>query len=571
MGRFGQFGQLIKKEFMGYSEQDVRHDLLSGLTVAAVSLPLALAYGIASGMTPASGLVTAILAGIITGLIGGTSYQMSGPTGAMSAVLLVILHRTGLAGVWTATLIGGALLILMGLLRFGRYVVFIPTPVITGFTAGIAVIIAVGQIDPALGILTPPADTSLLKISEYLVNKPNPNFYALIITGATISIIWVIQRWIPKIPNALIAMLIMTGISWGLGWPVNTIGELPATILLAEHLTINGIPWAQMSDIISAGVSIAALAAIESLMTGTAGAAMSGRLFDADQELIAQGSANMIVPWFGGVPSSAAISRTAVAIRSGGRTRITSIVHSLVLLVCVFFLSQLIAYVPLASLAGVLLWTAWHMIDWATIGRYTHMRIKHALIGVVVTTMATAALDLTEAILIGLAVSAIIHLRLEAEAATVSVVPVDPSRIPSAQFTDACPGVRVAYISGALFFGNAAAMRTALHQERDCHTLILSMRGVPMIDVMGGEVLRQLIHEFQSRNGQVLLAGLQPAVRSMLERLHIVSLVGDSNIFWDAAVAIQHVHDRIAVTGCQGCIACPVMSAGDTKTHPPAE
>ncbi|MBM4411925.1 MAG: hypothetical protein FJ040_00550 [Chloroflexi bacterium] len=175
MGRFAIFRNLITKEFAGYSEGDLRHDLRSGLTVAAVSLPLALAYGIASGMTPAAGLVTAILAGIITGLIGGTSYQMSGPTGAMSAVLLVILHRTGLAGVWTATLIGGFLLIMMGILRFGRYVVFIPTPVITGFTAGIAVIIAVGQIDPALGIQTPAADTSILKISGYLANHPSPN------------------------------------------------------------------------------------------------------------------------------------------------------------------------------------------------------------------------------------------------------------------------------------------------------------------------------------------------------------------------------------------------------------
>lgn len=566
MGRVAQFIELIRKEFTGYSEGDLRHDLLSGLTVAAVSLPLALAYGIASGMTPASGLVTAILAGIVTGLIGGTSYQMSGPTGAMAAVLLVILHRTGLAGVWTATLIGGILLILMGILRFGRYVVFIPTPVITGFTAGIAVIIAVSQIDPAFGIQTPTADTSILKISGYLFNHPAPNMYALIITGTTIGLIWAFQRWVPKIPNALIAMLIMTFIAWGLAWPIQTIGTIPATILLHEHLAINDIPWTQMSDIIGAGVSIAALAAIESLMTGTAGAAMSGRPFDADQELIAQGGANMIVPWFGGVPSSAAISRTAVAIRSGGRTRLTSIVHSLVLIVCVFFLSQVIAFVPLASLAGVLLWTAWHMIDWATIGRYTHMRIKHAIIGVLVTTLATAALDLTEAILIGLAVSAIIHLRLEAEAATVSVVPVDPDRIANPQFTHACPGVRVAYISGALFFGNAAAVRTALHQEPDCHTLILSMRGVPMIDVMGGEVLRQIIHEFQNRNGRVVLAGLQPAARAMLERLHIITLIGEHNVYWDAANAIHAVHDLIATTGCHGCQNCPVIRADDTKT-----
>jgi SulP family sulfate permease len=172
MLRINQFRRLIRTEFHQYSLTGLRRDIIAGLTVAAVCLPLALAYGIAGGMTPAAGLVTAIMAGLITGLLGGTAYQISGPTGAMSAVLLVVLHRTGLMGMWTATLVGGALLVLMGILRFGRYVVFIPTPVITGFTCGIAVIIGIGQIDAALGISTPPADTGLLKLLGYFAHHP---------------------------------------------------------------------------------------------------------------------------------------------------------------------------------------------------------------------------------------------------------------------------------------------------------------------------------------------------------------------------------------------------------------
>jgi SulP family sulfate permease len=340
-------------------------------------------------------------------------------------------------------LVGGALLVLMGILRFGRYVVFIPTPVITGFTCGIALIIGIGQIDASLGISTPPADTGLLKILGYLNNHPTINSAALICTVATMVLIWVFHHYIPKIPDALGAMIIMTLVSWLLGWDVVRIGTLPATILLADHLNWSAIPWQKLSDIVSAGVSIAALAAIESLMTGTAGAAMSGKSFDPDQELIAQGGANIVMPWFGGVPSSAAISRTAVAIRSGAHTRLTSIFHSIALMLSVLFLGNIIAYVPLACLAGVLLWTAWHMCDWPTLTRYVHARLKHAIAGVVVTMLATAALDLTQAILIGLAVSAIIHLRLEADAASVTVVPVDPARLPNARFTTACAGVRV--------------------------------------------------------------------------------------------------------------------------------
>lgn len=553
MHRFTQFTLLVRREFASYDQRRLRADIVAGVTVAAVCLPLALAYGIAGGMTPAAGLVTAIIAGIVTGILGGTAFQISGPTGAMSAVLLVILHRTGLMGMWTATLVGGLLLLLMGILRFGRYVVFIPTPVITGFTCGIALIIAIGQIDPALGIHTPPADTGIAKLLGYVTYHPDANRWAVVCTVGTIALIWAFRHWAPRIPDALAAMSVMTAISIVRGWDINRIGILPNTILLVDHLQWRMIPWEQLSTIVSAGFSIAALAAIESLMTGTAGAAMSGKPFDPDQELIAQGGANLAAPWLGGVPSSAAISRTAVAIRSGAATRMTSIVHAIALLMSVWFLSSVIALVPLASLAGVLLWTAWHMCDWPTLTRYWHTRIKHALAGVVVTMLATATLDLTQAILIGLAVSAIIHLRLEAEAASVTIVPVDPARLPNARFRTACPGVRVAYISGALFFGNAAVMRQALQHEQQCHTLILSMRGVPMIDVMGAEVLRQIISEYQQRNGHVMLAGVQPAVRAMLDRLRIDELIGDTHFYWDAARAIHAVHDDIALYGCRRC------------------
>lgn len=575
-----QVGRMIRREFAHYSLVTLRKDLLAGLAVAAVALPLALAYGIAAGMSPEAGLVTAIIAGLIAGMLGGTSYQSSGPTGAMSAVLLVILHRTGVMGMWSATLLGGVFLIVMGILRWGRYVVFIPTPVITGFTAGIAIIIAVSQIDASLGIHTPPADTALLKLLGYfLTDMPHPiNTTAVGVTAGTIGLLWVFRRFIPHIPDTLGAMVVLTGITWGMGISVATIGQIPASIMLDAHLQIAQIPWDAFNDIAGAAVSIASLAAIESLMTGTAGAAMSGRPFDPDQELIAQGSANLIVPWFGGIPSSAAISRTAVAIRTGGVTRLAGMFHALVLFVAILGMAPIIAHVPLATLAGVLLWTAWHMCDWHTIRRYLHSGVRHAIAGMFVTMAATAALDLTQAILIGLAVSAIIHVRLEVQSAHVSVVPIDPARLPNSPLQHACDGVRVAYISGSMFFGNAATMRQVLSRETSCHTLILSMRGVPMIDVMGAELLRTLIQEFRSRHGDVYIAGMQPAVQQMLLRFGVITLIGPDHIYWDAATAIHRIHERLIDDGCVHCgsdcrarFAPPATLSNDTKTPRPAE
>ena len=528
MHRLMVFRRLLAREFVGYTANRFRQDLIAGVTVAAVCLPLALAYGIAGGMTAAAGLVTAIVAGIITGALGGTSFQMSGPTGAMSAVLLVILHRNGIIGVYSATLIGGFLLILMGILRLGRYVVYIPTPVITGFTCGIATIIVISQIDTILGIHTSSAETGIGKIIGFFTQSYTVSTTAGVCTAVTICVLWSCKRFLPQVPDALAAILVTTAGAWVWAIPIDRIGVLPHTMLLAEHLQFSTIPWSTLSDMSSAGVTIAMLAAIESLMTGTAGAAMSGKPFDPDQELIAQGAANMTVPWFGGVPSSAAISRTAVAIRSGAQTRLTSIIHALVLLACVLFLGPLIAAIPMASLAGVLLWTAWNMCDWQMLRRFWHAKLTHPWVGVLVTLGATVMLDLSQAILIGVVVSALAHLRHAAESASVTVTAVDAERMPHAHLASTCPGVRVAYINGALFFGNAAAIEVQLGQADTCHTLVISMRGVPSIDMQAADVLDAAIGKIIALDGLVFIAGVQPAVRNVLDRVGITRRIGET-------------------------------------------
>ena len=263
----------------------------------------------------------------------------------------------------------------------------------------------------------------------------------------------------------------------------------------------------------------------------------------------------MAVPWFGGVPSSAAISRTAVAIRSGAHTRLTSIFHALVLMACVFGLGPVIAEVPMASLAGVLLWTAWHMCDWQTLRRFWHAQFTHPWVGVLVTLAATIVLDLSQAIVIGIVVSALAHVRHTAESAHVTVSTVDAERMPDAYLASTCPGVRVASINGALFFGNTMTIEKQLAQDERCHTLVISMRGVPSVDLQAADMLQRAIRSILSHGGIVYLAGVQPAVRTVLDRIGITQDIGETQYCWDTTQALRRIHDEVTQHGCVRCQA----------------
>jgi SulP family sulfate permease len=414
-----------QREFAQYNRSTFQRDVLAGITVGAVGLPLALAFGVASGADAAAGLVTAILAGMIIGGLGGAAYQISGPTGAMSAVLIVLAQRYGLGGVWIACVMAGIFMILLGAFRLGRYISFIPSPVITGFTSGIALIIAIGQIDNVLGVQTPKADSTLEKLFNYIIHPPLPDWHAVVLAGIVAVTMIVLPRFTKAIPGSLVGIILATLLVVVSGWDVPVIGAIPRTILLEHRLTLTGIPWNQLSELLAPAVSIAALGAIESLLCGTVGANMTGAAFDSNQELIGQGLGNVIIPFFGGVPATAAIARTSVAIKSGASTRLTSIVHSIVLLLCVLALAPLIAHVPLAALGGVLLITAWRMNEWESIHFFADTRIKHALIGMLITMLATVALDLTQAILIGLAISALLYIRQSAMSAGVAQAPIE--------------------------------------------------------------------------------------------------------------------------------------------------
>jgi sulfate permease, SulP family len=551
---------IYRREFAGYSLATFRRDLLAGLTVGAVALPLALAFGVASGATAAAGMVTAILAGVVIAALGGAPFQISGPTGAMSAVLIVLAQRYGLGGIWVACLLAGVLLILLGAFRLGRYITFIPSPVITGFTSGIALIIAIGQLDNVLGVTNPhAADNALEKLLHYFREPPAIDWHTLVIAALVAATMLVLPRLTKAVPGSLAGLALASIVVLVAGWPVPVIGTIPQTLLLEDRLTWQAIPWGSLNDLLPAAFSIAALGAIESLLCGAVGANMTGRPMDANQELIGQGIGNLIIPFFGGVPATAAIARTSVGIKSGGVTRMVSFVHAALLLLSVFALGPLIGRIPLSALGGVLLVTAWRMNEWESIRFFGRARLKHALAGMLVTMVATVALDLTQAILIGIAISALIYLRQSASSTEVQREPVDIARLRGQghMLQAPCPGVHVYYLTGPLFFGSVHAVLEAFETAHEYRTLVISMRGVPLIDVMGAQALTQIAEEQHARGGAVYFSGIQPAVREMFNRTGLGALVGANHIFWSADQAIIAVHHEHAATGCTFCAAHP--------------
>lgn len=543
--------RLLKDEFAHYDRAAFRQDLMAGLTVAAVALPLALAFGVASGATAAAGLVTAILAGLVIGGLSGAPYQISGPTGAMSAVLILLAQRHGLEGVWVAGLLSGALLLAIGLLRMGRFIAFIPAPVITGFTSGIGLIIAVGQLDNLMGVATPSHENTLAKLLGYLHGGWTPDLPTLGLGLLVVALMmaWP-ARWGTRLPASLAGLVLTTLLAWLLGLDVATIGAIPTSPLLADRLSLANVPWEHLDEFLYPALTITALGAVESLLCGMVASNMTGVRLQANQELVAQGVGNLLIPFFGGVPATAAIARTSVGIRSGGRTRMTSVIHAGVLLLSMLLLAPLMARVPLAALAGVLMVTAWRMNEWGAIRFLFGKRFKTAILAYTVTLVATISLDLTQAIVISTFMAGAIFLS-QIASLDIDVHPVDPAKLRARgiEVSGSCRHVRVAFITGPLFFAAVGNFNEAFAGLGPLRTLILSMRGVPLIDTAGLEAIAHLQGKLKEQDGQLMLAGVHDRVRVYMERGGILDQIGRENLFWSSDQAIVEAERR----GCPLC------------------
>jgi SulP family sulfate permease len=543
--------RLYRDEFSGYSLAKFQQDALAGLTVAAVALPLALAFGVASGATAAAGLVTAILAGFLMGALTGAPFQISGPTGAMSAVLVVLVARYGMPGIWVAGLFSGLLLLIIGLLRLGRFIAFIPSAVISGFTSGIALIIFIGQIDNLLGIQTPPADTAAQKLLGYFQGGFTPDYQTILLGFVVIgTMLFMPKKWNARFPASLLGIILATLLNWMLGWSVPMIGSIPKTLLLDQRLSLSGIPWSNLPDFIAPILTITALGAVESLLCGAVGSNMTGIRLQANQELVAQGIGNMVIPFFGGVPATAAIARSSVGIKSGGQTRLVSIIHAVGLLLSMFLLTPFMAQIPLAALAGVLMVTAVRMNEWDAIKFIFGKRFKTDMIAFTITMLATIILDLTQAILLGTFIAGAVFLnKIASIDIDVQEVDADKLRQRGIETAGKCKHVRVAFLTGPLFFAATGQFNESFANLGDTHALILSMRGVSLIDTAGIEAIHRLHERLHKQGGTLMFAGVHDNARNMMERGGLLEVIGENNIFWSSDQAIVEAERR----GCGFC------------------
>ena len=544
---FKKYVSDLKAEFKGCNGKKLTQDLMAGLTVAAVALPLALAFGVSSGADAASGLVTAIVAGIVIGILSGASYQISGPTGAMAAILLSVSAKYGITGVLTAGFISGAILIIAAVCRVGKLVSYLPAPVITGFTSGIAIIIALGQIDNFFGTHSV-GENQIAKIGSYFsgTGNFNPNWWAVMFGGLVVLIMIVYpKKWNAVVPSSLVGIivaLIVNMVFFEQG-TVAEVGAIPSSLVTDDSIIRKGFDFANITNLIMPAVSIAALGMIESLLCGASAGKMKGERLDASRELIAQGIGNMVIPLLGGVPATAAIARTSVAIKSGGQTRLVSVFHSVVLILSMFLLGGVMSRIPMAALAGVLMVTAFRMNDWAAIKSIFKKKFKSSILQYVLTMVSTVVFDLTVAIVIGV-VAAMIVFVVKSSELRVTSSDIDEDKLKGKVRSGHHEEFKVVYVSGPLFFGTQEKLINQLEALCGNPQVILSMRGVPTADDISLSELERLYNTLREKGTQISFTGVQTAVSEMMDRAGFRERIGEEHFYWDAVAAIKALEVR---------------------------
>ncbi|MBQ8195153.1 MAG: SulP family inorganic anion transporter [Oscillospiraceae bacterium] len=532
----------LKTEFRGYNGKSLAKDLMAGLTVAAVALPLALAFGVSSGADAAAGMVTAIVAGIVIAILGGASYQISGPTGAMAAILLSVSAQYGVSGVLMAGFLSGVILIVAALCKVGKLVSYLPSPVITGFTSGIAIIIALGQIDNFFGTKSV-GENAIQKIISYFNGEGSfaPNWWAVMF-GVLVMVIMIVypKKWNAVVPSSLVGIIVALVVNM-IAFPdgvVAEVGDIPRSLVTKDSLIVNGFDFSNITQLIMPAVSVAALGMIESLLCGASAGKMKGERLDAQRELIAQGIGNMVIPLLGGVPATAAIARTSVAIKSGGQTRLVSVVHSIVLILSMFLLGGVMSRIPLAALAGVLMVTAFRMNEWHAIKSIFGKKFKSSILQYLITMVATVVFDLTVAIVIGVVAAMLVFIVKSCELKVI-VSDIDERRLQGGKYSDKLKSCKVVYLSGPLFFGTQEKLIGSISELSEAKQIILSMRGVPTVDDISLGELESLYKQLKEQGTQIMFCGVQEAVSEMMERADFRKRIGEENFYWDAVAAIN--------------------------------
>ncbi|ANP55504.1 SulP family sulfate permease [Streptomyces griseochromogenes] len=496
-----------------------RRDLLCGLTVAVVALPLALGFGVTSGLGAAAGLTTAVVAGALAALCGGSARQVSGPTGAMTVVLVPIVHRYGADGVLTVGLMAGVVLLVLAFARAGAAMAYVPAPVIAGFTLGIACVIALQQVPAALGVRTPPGEQVAVVAARAAEEFGGaPRWPALLLAAGAAAVVLGGARWKPAVPFSLVAVAATTAAAEALHLPVTRIGSLPAS-LPAPSLSF--LDLSRLPSLLAPAAAVAALAALESLLSASVADGMRpGERHDPSKELFGQGIANLAAPLFGGVPATGAIARTAVNVRTGAVSRLAALSHAVILAGIAALAAPLVGRVPLAALAGVLLATAVRMVERDAVRAMAKATRGDALV-LILTAGATLALDLVRAVLIGLGVSVLLALR--AAVRGTRLTPAAADELPGEAGT-------VTYrFDGPLLFAAAHRFRRSLADLHDGVSAVdLRLSGLTAVDATGALALRETVAELRGQGVEVRISGVEPGHRRVLESCGVLTPVDSS-------------------------------------------
>ncbi len=547
-----QFKPELFKTLKSYDKQKFSADLMSGIIVGIVALPLAIAFGIASGVSPEKGIITAIVAGFAISMFGGSRVQIGGPTGAFIIIIYGIIQQYGLEGLAIATVLAGVFLVLLGLFHLGSIIRYIPYPIVVGFTSGIALTIFTTQIKDLFGLSiegTVPADF-ISKWGVYFSNFSSIDLYTTLVGILSIAIIALTPKFSKKVPGSLIAIILMTLVGLALkqwcGIHVETIGDRFQINPSLPDAHVPDMDWQTIKSLISPAITIAVLGAIESLLSATVADGVIGKRHDSNQELVGQGIANILTPIFGGIPATGAIARTMTNINNGGKTPVAGIIHAVVLLLIYFFLMPYAQYIPMSCLAGVLVVVSYNMSGWRTVRELMH-NPKSDVTVLWITFILTVVFDLTIAIEIGLVLACLLFMRRIMGASNVSVLTdeIDPEKeidmeAGNLEHLIIPTGVEVYEINGPYFFGMANKFEDLMaSMENRPKVRIIRMRKVPFIDSTGYHNLVGLVGISHKEGIHVILSGVNESVYKVLANNKFANIIGEENICPNINVALE--------------------------------
>lgn len=549
--------------FAGYSIHHFKKDLLSGTIVGVVAVPLAMSFAIASGVKPEYGIYTAIIAGILISLLGGSKYQIGGPTGAFVPILLGVVLVYGYEDLLIAGLLAGIMLVLMGVFKLGSLIKFIPRPVTVGFTAGIAVIIFTGQIANFLGLTGLEQHEKFIdNIREIALHIDGLNVASIFVAILCLAIILLTPKVLPKVPGALVgivvsavvAVIFLNGQVATIG---STYGEISNTL---PQFAIPDITWERIYMLLGPAFAIAMLGGIESLLSAVVADGMTNSKHDSNKELIGQGIANIVTPLFGGIPATGAIARTATNIKSGATSPMSGIIHGIFVLLTLLVLAPLAIHIPLASLAPVLMVVAWNMSERHHFAHIMKLKSGDSLV-LLITFILTVFTSLTVAVPVGIGLAIVLFAKRMSEGLVVSKVLPDhdtkQGKVMPHVVADHhdCPQISIYTIEGPLFFGAAQTFESSILQAIHVKpkVLILRMRKVPFIDTTGEEYFRNIVTHFKAEGGKLLVTGTHPTLKAILDANGLSEKIGHENFYYNTGDAINEAIRHIQYKECIGC------------------